>query len=87
MIAQSRTAPEGPFASNALVAGARFGNYLPPCPVYAPWVPRRLQAGRVNAGRPDESLPLRRLVDGYLRRPHHVFGHQSIAGRHSERWE
>ena len=24
MIAESRTAPEGPFASNALVAGARF---------------------------------------------------------------
>jgi hypothetical protein len=26
MIAQSKTAPQGPFASNALVAGARFGN-------------------------------------------------------------
>jgi hypothetical protein len=32
---QSRTAPEGPLASIRLVAGARFGNYLPPCPVGA----------------------------------------------------
>jgi hypothetical protein len=29
----SKAASEGPFASNALVAGARFGNYVPPCPV------------------------------------------------------
>ena len=30
--AEKQTAPEGPFASNALVAGARFGNYVPLCP-------------------------------------------------------
>jgi len=31
-VPESKTAPEGPFASNALVAGAGFGNYVPPCP-------------------------------------------------------
>jgi len=50
-MAESRTAPQGPFASSGLVAGARFGNYVPPSPAGPDRVNHKRLDGGVLQGR------------------------------------